>query len=254
MGSVIVPSKTGVKVGHNRQRSSKYRGPANNFKRNEAHRESDRNEFAKMYLEGKSLREMQVWVKQNRDYELSIAGIGNDLRHVRQYWLDSQIIDFNEIKAKELAKIDNLEQEYWSSWYNSLKKKETIDSERVDDVATSKRGTTIPAYQRTKVHKKEETNYGEIKFLQGVQWCIEQRCKIFGLNAPTKVSVNWRREAERSGLDPGEIFNGLVGRFLDEHEDKDDNGTQNSDTRLATLDGSSRSRSLAGSQEEDQGE
>ena len=45
---------------------------------------------------------------------------------------------------------------------------------------------------------------GDPRFLAGVQWCIDKRCKIMGLDAPQLVEVTWQDELV-SLLRSGEI-------------------------------------------------
>ena len=48
--------------------------------------------------------------------------------------------------------------------------------------STDPRGERVHAA----IRKAEQT--GDPRYLAGVQWCVEQRCKILGLNAPQKVA------------------------------------------------------------------
>lgn len=69
---------------------------------------------------------------------------------------------------------------------------------------------------------------GDTKFLAGVQWCIDRRCKLLGLDAPSKsitarTSVEQMRQMGREmliekGLDPDLELDGImdeVGKILD---------------------------------------
>ena len=70
--------------------------------------------------------------------------------------MKSSVSDFNQRKAEELAKIDNVEREAWVAW-------------------TTSKGNQTPA--------------GDPRFLQNVQWCIQKRCKILGLDAAEKLML-----------------------------------------------------------------
>lgn len=211
------------------------RVPARRNKRNKAEREHDLVEIAELYLKGLSYPKIAIAISDKRGYQITGAQVNYDIKKIRSRWVDSQLVDFSEAKSRELQKIDNLELTYWEAWEESKKKLEKVHSERVEDVSTSKRGTTVPMYTRSKVKKEEETRYGDIRFLQGIQWCIEQRCKIFGFNAPTRISMDWRKEAEEAGVDAGVLFNELVGKFID----------------AASVDGDGGQGSLESSPEED---
>jgi hypothetical protein len=100
------------------------------------------------------------------------ATISRDLKAIQAEWLKASLVDFNEAVAKELAKIDNLELAYWGAW------DETMD----------------------------------LRSLQGIQWCIDRRCKLFGLDAPERVQINWR-ETLPEGVSPDDVsrqFNELL--------------------------------------------
>lgn len=113
--------------------------------------------------------------------EVTQQTISNDLKAIREAWRKSAIMDMNEAKQKELARIDALEREYWLQ-YEESKKPRQIASERI---STNKHETMKRAEQRT----------GDTRYLSGIQWCIEQRCKILGLNAPVQVEVSWEQRA-----------------------------------------------------------
>lgn len=45
---------------------------------------------------------------------------------------------------------------------------------------------------------------------------MERRAKLLGLDAPTQVLIgDWRREIESVGASPGELFDDLVGRYVE---------------------------------------
>lgn len=44
---------------------------------------------------------------------------------------------------------------------------------------------------------------------------MERRSKLLGLDAPSQILIgDWRRELEASGVSPGELFDELVGRYV----------------------------------------
>ncbi len=78
--------------------------------------------------------------------------------------MQSSIVNINEAKAKELARVDHLEREYWEAWERSV------------------------GEHRTKTLKTEEIN-GDPRYLSGIQWCINKRCELLGLDAPSKTDI-----------------------------------------------------------------
>ena len=139
---------------------------------------------AEMYLRGQPQSAIAnvVGVKQ--------AAISKDLQYLRREWLKSSVELIDQRKAIELAKIDKLEMEYWDAWERSRLPAETEITEQVG--AKGRRKSTDPDEEQTIVplrlrkYKRVEGQSGNPAFLAGVQWCIEKRCAIFGLNAPTQ--------------------------------------------------------------------
>lgn len=132
----------------------------------------DRRRVAELYLKG--------WLQADIAKELgrSQSTVGRDLVELRKQWLKSSLVDTDKAKAKELARIDNLEREAWDAWLRSQEDAETV---------------TQRVYERNKKTVKEATKTskgqtGDPRYLDRVSWCVQQRCKILGLEAPTKVA------------------------------------------------------------------
>lgn len=149
-------------------------------KRTKTQIRKDRAEIARLYLQG----ETQAAI--GKKLGLVQQQIGYDLKAIRKEWLKSSLIDFNEAKARELAKIDNLEITCWQAWDRSNKAKRTE--------TTTVRGEDEETISIT---IKEEQLTGDKRFLDGVDSCIDKRIKIFGFAAPVK--------RELSGPDGGPI-------------------------------------------------
>jgi hypothetical protein len=97
-------------------------------------------------------------------------------RHIasaKQRWLTSIVHNFDQLRNEELSKIDLLEQTYWQAYEDSKTPlKTTLEIQRLRDAGTE---TTTAE------------SHGDSRFLQGVERCIERRCKLLGLDAPTKI-------------------------------------------------------------------
>lgn len=134
-----------------------------------------RQKVAHLYLRG--LTQIAI------SFEVGVtqAQVSRDLTTIQQWWKDKAIEDTEKRKAVELAKIDELEREYWEAWKRSLEgfKSKTVKGKK------SKTGTDAEDIVQT---LKEEERNGDPRFLDGVMSCIEKRLKIFGLEAPTKIT------------------------------------------------------------------
>ena len=132
----------------------------------------DRRRIADLYLAG--------WTQTDIADELGVSQptVSGDLKALQRDWLASSLIDFDAAKAQELAKIDRLEREYWTAWEESRRDKEISITEKI---ASEK--------PRDKAQIRREGQVGNPSFLSGVQWCIERRCKILGLDAPKGLDL-----------------------------------------------------------------
>jgi hypothetical protein len=140
-----------------------------------------RQKIAAAYLRGST--QVDIAIESGVDQ----ATVSRDLKALRAAWMKSALIDINEAKARELAKIDALELVYWQAWERSQ-----LDAE---SEITKMQGTppkpneTSPAPAKLETQKKREGQSGNPAFLSGIQWCINKRCEIIGVNAPVKSEV-----------------------------------------------------------------
>lgn len=137
-----------------------------------------RAEVARRYLQG----EMQEEIA--RSFGVTQGQISQDLKVVRAAWLESAVRDFDAAKAQELAKIDAVEREYWLAWERSKQDKEVAIQEAGADKKIKK--ATL----------RKEGQAGNPAFLAGILTCIERRCKILGLDAPTRFKIDWENLTE----------------------------------------------------------
>lgn len=146
--------------------------------------EARRRDVGRLYLSGKTQTEIA------KEQDVTQATISRDLKALREQWLASALIDINEAKGRELAKIDALEVEYWEAWRRSIG--EQI-RERTKAKGISIDGQAGSPKQIEKTVQKF-TLIGDPRFLQGIERCIDKRCKILGLDAPQIVEVSWQDE------------------------------------------------------------
>lgn len=144
-----------------------------NQTRSSSKRTRDRRIIADLYLQG--------WLQVNIAEKVGISQstVSNDLKALQKEWLKSSLIDYDEAKSKELARIDRLEREYWDAWQRSLDefRSTTLKGKRPGDGEKPK-----PDEQTVRT----EDRNGDPRFLAGVQWCIDRRCKVIGIDAPQR--------------------------------------------------------------------
>lgn len=174
-------------------------------KRNQAEIVRDRRRIGELYLKG--------WLQVDIADELGISQqtVSNDLKTLQQDWLESALIDINEAKSRELAKLDQLEREYWKGWLRSCLDAETMTEKNGYD---EKRGD----YNETV--KVVRGQAGNTSFLDGIQRCVAQRCKILGIEAPDEHKYDIGPQLARA-LEalPGEFKMQVVAQLAAASED-----------------------------------
>jgi hypothetical protein len=100
-------------------------------------------------------------------------------------------MDFNDAKARELAKIDQLEREYYAAWHRSCEDAETTKQKKRGKVEKRKDDDgQFVAEQPAEMTRILKGQAGDPRYLQGVERCIEKRCKIMGIESPTRHQVS----------------------------------------------------------------
>ena len=142
-------------------------------KRTKTERMRDRRIVAALYLRGMYQADIaaRLNAREGITYSLTQPTISRDLTAIRRAWLASSVRDFEQQRAIELAKIDNLEIVYWEAWQRSC----------------------------------------DAKTLHGVQWCINRRCVLLGLDAPARL--------EHSG--GGDVVLRVVYEDAQKHEEEE---------------------------------
>jgi hypothetical protein len=171
-------------------------------RRSPIEREQDMVDVARLYLQGFSPLEISNQLSTIRPYKIIERTVERDIELVRSRWLENAMIDYGQMKANQLAKIDELERIYWRAWYDSWKDKEVTFQEKIEELQTN---ANAPAVGKQRVSKQKETQLGDTRYLEGIKWCVEERAKMFGLHMPEK-QVNWRIEAKKAGIPQDEAY------------------------------------------------
>ena len=162
-------------------------------KRTDFQREADLPKMALLYRDGHTQRAIA------QQFGLSQGQICQDLAEIKRRWKAESLEFFTSKVEEELSKIDNLEITYWNQFDKSRQDEICIAVEtktvalKGDDGGDS---VDLPAIE-TKRTVKTTKRVGDRGFLAGIEWCIERRCKLLGLDAPAK--------SELTGKDGGPI-------------------------------------------------
>jgi len=135
-------------------------------KRTEFEREAHLVEIKEAYLRGDT--QMDIAARLG----LSQAQVSRDIATIQRRWRESSLVDINEARQRELERIDVLEREYWQAWEASK--------------GEQQRSTASKDGDRSRAQIVKYESAGDPRFLAGVQWCVEQRCRILGLLAAVR--------------------------------------------------------------------
>lgn len=179
------------------------KGRVNKISRNDEWRIYERRKIvANRYLQGES----QYAIARSFNPPLTQATISKDLHAIRDEWLQSAVQDYDKLKARELAKIDRMEEVCWSEYWRSAEmrgKTTKLEKElKVPKIDLTKNARGSPKFPKTQVMPdpvmttvKIQKEYkvavtGDVAYLDRIQWCVEMRCKILGLVKPPEVVQN----------------------------------------------------------------
>jgi len=177
--------------------------------------EADLALLARLYLRGYGVGDMVERLKTERQAHYSYKMVSAGLLELHKRWLEAQILDFGTAKARELAKLDQLEVAYWEGWERSVQAQTHTETELVNDVqGENQPGAT---YSRSRTLSKTTTRDGNAPYLQGVERCIKMRCEILGLFSATKLAFSdWRQAAQEAGIPESQAnqeFEQLVAKY-----------------------------------------
>lgn len=159
------------------------KGKGNSYKGNEkvkdldpvrARRERWKNMAVDLYLKGNSQPKVRELMRDaTGGHSFSIVTINKYINDSVREWVEQKNDLISTYKAIELEKINKIEQTAWEAWDRSIGAIVTISSKKEK---TDSGGMAV-------VHKNEQEKQspGDPRFLTVMQWCVEQRCKILGM-------------------------------------------------------------------------
>jgi len=159
--------------------------PPGSTTRHSEQRLSDRSKLAGLYLHGVSTTEMAVRVGLTR------RTVQAELVAIRDDWKGRTQTDFESAIAQQLDRVDLVEKYAFEGWERSLTRKTVETKQAVRTVNGQVDRATLRA----------ETGNGDPAFLARMSWCIEQRCRILGLEKPREVTIQGTFVDIAMGLD-----------------------------------------------------
>jgi hypothetical protein len=193
-------------------------------KRTEFQIERDRFEISQLYARADAWSQQRIvdelYRRRVEEYEKAVAAgeadppkpyrltrqmISYDLKALQESWKKLSAFDLDEMKGRILEKIDEVERKAWEGYERSCgvvedmrRQKVTFEREREEaDVRETyyengkveKVTKIIPGKHETRTteQRKRSELIGNPRFLQVIASCIERRCKLLGLDAPTEM-------------------------------------------------------------------
>lgn len=150
-------------------------------KRNEYEIQKDDKLISELYLKGYSYRKIAeiIAADTSREYTLSHVQIGHDVKRMLASWKEAREANIDEWVTGELEKLAKLEQTYWEAWEKTVK-----DWTKVSVKNGDKGGQKFSEDTMTDVKM-----FGDPRYLQGIERCIQKRCELLGLDAPKEIHV-----------------------------------------------------------------
>lgn len=130
-------------------------------------------QIAKLYLYGKTQAEIATEVASTTQQ------VSRELAIIHARWLSSALRDYNEAKAKELARLDELERTFLAEYQES--KTEDGRTTKVTHQWSDEEKKTGNLRPRASLKKILGPTTGDPRFLQGALDCVRERIKILGL-------------------------------------------------------------------------
>lgn len=179
---VFFVSKTESPMKQNRKDAVKTRNRITPVK---ARKLNEKALIVSLYLQGNSMAR----VRELAEEQTGGRRFGRDI--IRKYiveateeWKASKADMLENHKAIELEKINRLEATYWDAWARSCEP-------QVQKTKIKKKGGEGERLALAQVRDDEKPAIGDPRFLTGIQWCTEMRCKILGIEVPqTALQMN----------------------------------------------------------------
>ena len=98
------------------------------------------------------------------------AQISYDMRQLMKRWRKASTGEIGKWKASELEKLNHMESTYWQAWLDSCEVGIKVSKEKkISGIVVSTR-------------QEIDSPSGDPRMLAGVQWCVERRAKLLGLD------------------------------------------------------------------------
>ena len=161
------------------------------YKRTEGEKEVDKEFVLDLYLKGFSFTAITDGLNDSREYNVSRTQVTKDIKQEIELWKNERLDDISASVQLEIQKINVLEMEYWKAWIKSQKNQKTITTSAKNNVNEQKK--VVGRTEISKTERQEESS-GDVRFLQGVERCIQKRCELSGLDRAKEIVISGKLE------------------------------------------------------------
>lgn len=192
------------------------------IKRTKAEKEEHFNQISRMYIKGMTQMEMA------KRLGLSQGQISNDLKALLNQWREARIDTIDFQKNRELERINLIEEEMWQAWeLSKTRNKKIISTSKSGEVhyhedTLGRKFKEEPEKYWNASVREEEAIAGDMTYMNGIMWCVQERCKIASLYAPKKVAQT-DPTGEHEAQSAKEILNDIISGILKRAPDEDKN-------------------------------
>lgn len=130
-----------------------------------------------LYMKGHTQRRVQELAREQTGHSFSTGFVAKAIAKAVAEWKSNKQDLIENHKAIELEKINRLEMTAWDAWERSTQ----VEVVKKDRKVKGKDGGKMAVAM---TENTTRNNTGDPRFLQTIQWCTEQRCKILGIEVP----------------------------------------------------------------------
>lgn len=149
-------------------------------KRTKGQRLKDSERIADLYRQGYTIRQIAKTLnsenqEEDPSYSISFQTAFNDVKKIIKEWEENRLSFIDNRITVELEKINRLERQYNTAWEQSQRDEQ---KRRIK----SKGGSGENAEEEIQERQLEvKETPGDKRWLEGIQWCIEMRLKLLGI-------------------------------------------------------------------------
>jgi len=153
------------------------------------------NARAKLMKEERMNRTLELYIRGQSYSQIAKAlpaskgTVAKDIAAIREEWRRSRTDAFGSEILHELARIDAIERECWAQWESSKTEEVTTRAETGVEVTKDGTGRQVRTPINEKVIRSTRLRNADPRYMDTIRWCVEQRCKLLGLLAPSGLAI-----------------------------------------------------------------